>query len=224
MLAPNPIIQIYAPPEKAVQFADKVRPQDHLHHPGFYYLSAANYAADRHARVLKYAEKEPFDDYLCHSPADEFMKVDYYGIQIELFEKAKVEFLAREQKRMADMVSHNIARLKMENPVSRDWKGAWLLLNELATGYREESWTMLLEDVLWRMVECANKTGDGGHRVLAELELLSSKLTRRPGWRYNLTRCLEGTTRSGEKPVLSLRETDVIPFGKFKPFQSTKPS
>jgi len=219
-VAPNSNMQIYILPEKNVQYAEKISPREHLHHPGFYYLSAANYAADRHARVLNYMESEPFDDYLCSPPGDELTKVDHYGTQIDLFELAKKEFLAKGQKRMGDMMTHNIARLKMERGSDSDWAEALEQLRELAQGYRQEKWIPLLEEVLWRIVECTRKSGDGGQQVAAELELLSSKFLKKQGWTYDLMNCL-GTKRSGgTRPVVALREEDVIPFCKLVLSQS----
>ena len=218
---PNPNVQIYAPPEKSIQFADRVRPQDHLHHSGFYYLAAANYAADRHARALKYTDPEPYDDYLCLPPAEEVKKVDHHRIQTELFELARKEFLARDQKRMGAMMSHNIARLKIEKA---DWNGAWSILKELSIGYREEGWLSILEEVLWRMVECARRSEDGSKQVIAELELLSSKFGRRAGWRYDLMRCLEGLPKPEVKPIVALQVKDVISFCKYRVPLSKKAS
>ncbi|KAF8473879.1 Gryzun, putative trafficking through golgi-domain-containing protein [Kalaharituber pfeilii] len=208
----NPDMQVYAPPEKAIQLSDKVRPQEHLHHSGFYYLAAANYAADRHTRILKYAEAEPYDDYLCYPPNEESTKVDHYGIQIELFELAKKEFTSRGQKRMADMISHNIARLKVERAKGTDLEESLALLRELCTGYRQENWIPLLEEVLWRMVDCSKRSGDSSAQIVAELELLSSRFQKRPGWTYDLMKCLEATKNGIVRPVITLREEDVIPF------------
>lgn len=215
-VAPNSNMQIYILPEKNVQYPERISPREHLHHLGFYYLSAANYAADRHARALKYTESEPFDDYLCSSPSDELTKVDHYGIQIDLFELAKKEFLAKGQKRMGDMVSHNIARLKMERGSNSDWTEASGQLKVLAQGYRQEKWIPLLEEVLWRIVECT-KSGDGGQQVAAELELLSSKFLKKQGWTYDLMNCLGARQSGGTRPVVALREEDVIPFCKLTP-------
>lgn len=219
-LIPNSNIQTYSAPEKNVQFPERISPREHLHHPGFYYLSAANYAADRHSRVLKYNESEPFDDYLCSSPDVELTKVDHYGIQIELFELAKKEFIAKGQKRMGDMMSHNIARLKMERGNDADWNEAWVILKELAQGYRQEKWIALLEEVLWRIVKCTKKSKDRGQQVAAELELLSSKFSRKQGWRYDLIRCLESGKGGGPRPLIALREEDLIPFCESSRFDS----
>jgi len=218
-VAPNSNMQIYILPEKNVQYPEKISPREHLHHPGFYYLSAANYAADRHARVLKYTESEPFDEYLCSSPGDELTKVDHYGVQIDLFELAKKEFLAKGQKRMGDMMSHNIVRLKMERSSDSDWAEASGQLKMLAQSYRQESWIPLLEEVLWRTVECT-KSGDGGQQVAAELELLSSKFLKKPGWTYDLMNCLGARRSGGARPVVALREEDVVPFCKLAPPES----
>ncbi|RPB25744.1 hypothetical protein L211DRAFT_821552 [Terfezia boudieri ATCC MYA-4762] len=210
-VALNSNMQIYIVPEKNVQYPEKISPREHLHHPGFYYLSAANYAADRYARVLMYTESEPFDDYLCSLPSDELTKVDHYGIQIDLFELAKKEFLAKGQKRMGDMMSHNIARLKMERGSDCDRVEASRQLKVLAQTYRQENWIPLLEEVLWRIVEYT-KSGDGGQQVAAELELLSSKFSKKKGWTYDLMNCLGARRSGGARPVIALREEDVVPF------------
>lgn len=211
-LVPNLNMQIYAQPEKNIQSMDKISPQEYLHHPGFYYLSAANYAAERHARVLRYTESEPFDDYLCFPPNDELTKVDHCGHQINLFELAKREFFSRGQKRMGDMMSHNIARLMMERGDDSDWAEASALLQELARTYRQEGWIALLEEVLWMLFRCARKSGDGALQVAIELELLSSKFPRKEGLSYDLLKCLSGSQNRIARPTISLREKDVTPF------------
>lgn len=211
-LVPNPNMQIYAQPEKNIQSMDKISPQEYLHHPGFYYLSAANYAAERHARVLRYTESEPFDDYLCFSPNDELTKVNHYEYQINLFELAKREFFRRGQKRMGDMMSHNMARLMMEKGDNSDWAVASVLLQELAQTYRQEGWIALLEEVLWMLARCTRSSGDGAQQVVVEFELLSSKFRRKEGLSYDLLKCLSGPQSREPKPTITLREKDVIPF------------
>lgn len=211
---PGQTIQTFAPPEKTIQFADKIRPQDHLHHPGFYYLAAANYAAERQSRVQNYQEPAPYDDYLCSNPQDELTKVDHYGIQIELFELSKKEFLSKGQKRMGDMISHNIARLKMERGEADDWAAAWLLLKDISNSYRTDLWLTLLEEVLWRMMDCARKTNNAARVLLAEVELLSSRFKKRSQWNYDLLNCLTGVQHYGPKPTVPVSQDSVVPFGK----------
>src|SRR5690606_5392415 len=208
-------IQTYASPEKTIQFADKIRPQDHLHHPGFYYLAAANYAAERQSRVQNYQEPAPYDDYLCLAPKDELTKVDHYGTQIELFELSKKEFLLKGQKRMGGMISHNIARLKMERGETDDWAEAWVLLKDISNSYRTDLWLTLLEEVLWRMMDCARRTNNAARVLLAEVELLSSRFKKKPQWNYDLLNCLANVQHSGPKPTVPVSQENVIPFGKF---------
>ena len=216
-------MQTYAQPEKNIQSIDKISPQEYLHHPGFYYLSAANYAAERHARVLRYTESEPFDDYLCFPPNDELTKIDHFEHQINLFELAKREFFSRGQKRMGDMMSHNIARLMMEKGGNSDWVKASALLQELAQAYRQEGWVALLEEVLWMLVRCTRSSGDEALQVVVELELLSSKFLRKEGLSYDLLKCLSGSQNRVARPTISLRERDVIPFRESEILQVAMP-
>jgi hypothetical protein len=94
------------------------------------------------------------------------------------------------------------------------WGDALRDLRTIATVYRREGWWRLLEAVLWKMVECGKKGGDGGSAVVAELELMCVNAFReRKGWRYDLSRCLEGVDTK-VKPTMVVRAEDVVNMRK----------
>lgn len=185
-----------------------------LHHPGFYYLAAADLTRVRESRArrINLEDKDTADTYLCPHPKEE-REVDHAAIQMTLLILARIEFDLRQQERMVEAVSYQLAKLRMlkapENP--KFWLEALKDLRGTASRYRKEGWWNLLEDVLWKIVECGRRGGDAGSVVLAEFELLCSPIFKaRPGRTYDLTRCLEGMDKGSLYPTIVARASDVV--------------
>ena len=185
-----------------------------LHHAGFYYLAAAEWTKVREKRAKKISAdgRDTNDTYLCPPPREE-MEVDHAALQISYLGHARTEFGLRQQERMVESVSYQLAVLRMakatEDP--RHWIEALKDLRGIASRYRKEGWWILLEEVLWRIIECGRGSGDAGSIVLAEFELMCKSVFReKPGKRYDLGKCLEGIGTSNVKPTIVARASDVV--------------
>lgn len=216
---------IYAPPEKQISVSERIGPQDLLHHAGFYYLKAAEFMSVRARRAKRISisdSADSYDLYLCPPPQEE-SATDHNSSQLSLLSLARREFDSRHQKRMVDSITLQIAKLKIAKaPQDQNlWGEALKDLRSVARIYREEGWWDVLEDVLWNIVQCGRNAGEGGSVVIAELELMcSSVFKERRGWRYDLSRSLEGVETVKVKPTLVVRGGDVVSFRRL-PIQMT---
>jgi hypothetical protein len=207
----------YAPPEKSISVSDRIGPQDLLHHAGFYYLKAADYLSERARRAKRISVSDNadiHDTYLCLPPQDE-SGTDHDTSQIPLLALARREFEMRQQKRMADSITLQIAKLKMTRAPQdpKYWGEALKDFRSVAGVYRKEGWWDILEDILWSIVQCGRNGGDGGSVVIAELELMCNAVfKKRRGWRYDLGQCLRGVEAVKVKPTLVIRASDVVSF------------
>ncbi|KAL7274169.1 hypothetical protein RUND412_002951 [Rhizina undulata] len=211
-------LPIYALPEKSIPAGECLGPHEYLHHAGFYFLQAAEYAARRKRFANGISEEDSPDSqdlYLCPPPQEEITKVDHVGIQISLLLLARREFELRGQKRMADSIAYRLSKLKMENAGENPefWAEALRELRSVAGIYRKEGWWGILQNVLFDIITCARRTGDGGSLVLAELELLcKDAFTVREGWKYNLPAALAGIETVKVKPTMVVRAGDIVSF------------
>jgi len=216
---------IYAPPEKQISVSERIGPQDLLHHAGFYYLKAAEFMSVRARRAKRISisdSADSYDLYLCPPPQEE-STTDHNSSQLSLLSLARREFDSRQQKRMVDSIALQIAKLKIAKaPQDQNlWGEALKDLRSVARIYRKEGWWDVLEDVLWNIVQCGRNAGEGGSVVIAELELMcSSVFKERRGWRYDLSRSLEGVETVKVKPTLVVRGGDVVSFRRL-PIQMT---
>jgi hypothetical protein len=188
--------------------------QELLHHAGFYYLAAAEWTKIRQARAkrIDIDNKDLNDTYLCPPPQEE-QEFEHDSLQMSYLALARSEFDLRQQERMVEAVSYQLAKLRMlkapENP--KLWIEALKDLRTIASRYRREGWWILLEDVLWRIIECGRHGGDAASIVLAEFELMCRPVFRqRPGKKYDLSKCLEGIETPNVKPTIVARASDVV--------------
>jgi hypothetical protein len=207
---------VYFRPEKV---GERLTSQEYLHHAGFYYLTAAEWTKVREARVRKInQEDKDFDTYLVPPPKEE-RNTDHVAVQMSLLLTARKEFDVRQQKRMADFISYQLAMLRMTKAPSSPelWVEALKDLRDIASGYRREGWWGLLEDALWKIVECGRRGSDAGSTVIAEFELMcASVFPERKGKVYDLGRCLESVDTSNVKPAIVVRAGDVVNICKFQ--------
>lgn len=200
---------LWAAPEKGINVSERVGPGELLQHAGFYYLRAAEWGEERARRAIG-AVGEGWDAYLCGSPEEE--AAAGHGEQVAMLAAARREFEGRGQRRMVDGVGVRIARLLRQ---AGKWGEALKELRSVAGGYRREGWWEILEEVLWGVVECGWKSGDGGGVVVAGLELLCKDVFReRRDWRYDLGRCLDGMDTLKVRPTMVVRGGDVVSFCK----------
>lgn len=196
---------------------ERMAAADYLHHPGFYYLAAAEHLGERTRRgkrVSVGAKESSHDTYLCLPPAEEVVW-EGEGPRIALLGLARREFEARGQRRMACAVVYSVAKLRMAAAARSGvgWGEALKDLRAAAGVYRREGWWEVLEEVLWGVVECGRMSGDGGSVVVAGLELLCGEVFReKRGRRYDLGRCLEGIEAVKVRPTMVVRGGDVVSF------------
>lgn len=199
---------------RADRVGERLTSQEFLHHPGFYDLAAAEWLTvrERRAKRINLDDEASYDTYLCPQPGEE-RAVDHLALQLPLLVLARSEFERRQQRRMAESGSYQIANLRMlrasESPEL--WIEALKDLRSIASRYRREGWWGLLEEVLWRITECGRKGGDAGSVVLAEFELMCTAVFQaKIGKSYDLSRCLEGVHTSRVKPTIVARASDVV--------------
>ncbi|KAA8895445.1 Gryzun, putative trafficking through golgi-domain-containing protein [Sphaerosporella brunnea] len=202
---------IYFRPDRV---GERLISQELLHHPGFYYLAASEWTKIREARArrIDMDNKDLYDTYLCPPPHEE-REFQHATLQMSYLALARTEFDLRKQERMVEAVSYQLAKLRMlkapENPSF--WVEALKDLRSIASRYRREGWWGLLEDVLWRIIECGRHAGDAGSIVLAEFELLCKPVFRQiTSKKYDLGKCLEGVDTSNVKPTIVARASDVV--------------
>ena len=99
---------------RADKAGERLTSQEYLHHPGFYYLAAAEWLMirERRAKRINSEDEASYDTYLCPQPREE-RAVDHIALQLPLLILARSEFDRRQQRRMAESVSYQIANLRM---------------------------------------------------------------------------------------------------------------
>lgn len=211
---PFPEVTIVAPLEYTPTPKEKILPQHRLHHPGYYYLQAAKYAAQRQARARLIPENTNHDSYLCLEPAEEAL-FDHSKYEEDLLRLALGEFEARGQARTVASIQYQIATLQMtkaqQTADSDTWRDAGRLFATVARQYRKDRWPTVLQEVLNRRLHCATEAGDLSGILAAQLELLERRFNRPDG---DLMNCLHGLSKGGEKTTLVLRAGDFVDFRK----------
>jgi hypothetical protein len=208
---------VFFNPERA---GERLSSQELLHHPGYYYLSAAEWTKIRGKRAKKIQpgdNAKGFDTYLCPDPVDE-RDVDHQALQLPLLLLARTEFDQRHQIRMSANISYQIANLRIQKAPQKPelWVEALKDLRTVSSRYRKEGWWNLLEDVLWKIIDCGRKGGDVGGVLIAEFELMCRSVFReKTDRRYDLSKCLEDMPPSSVKPTIVARASDIVNPRKF---------
>jgi trafficking protein particle complex subunit 11 len=212
LLAPFTELTVIAPLDTVPTPKEKLLPQHRLHHPGYYYLHAAKYAAERQARARLIPETSNHDSYLCFEP-DEEATLDHAKIEEDLLRLAMAEFESRGQARTVASIQYQIACLQMakaQQTADVDlWRDAGSLFATVARQYRKDRWPGILQEVLTRRLYCATEAGDQTGILAAQLELLEKRFNRSDG---DLMNCLRGMAKGGEKTTLVLRAGDFVDF------------
>jgi hypothetical protein len=207
---------IYVRPEKATE---RLTPQEFLHHPGFYYYRAAEWIKVREERSKTINLDDgmnSYDTYLCPPPKEERL-VDYITQRISLLTLAKIEFDLRQHTGMVNAILYQLASLKMVKAKDSPelWADALKDLQSIAPSYRKDGWWNLLEDILWKILECSRRGGDASSVVLTEFELMcNSVFTKRSDRKYDLSRCLDDLGISSVKPTIVAMAGDVVNIRK----------
>jgi solute carrier family 25 protein 38 len=223
---------VYAPVEKAIPIGERIRPFDHLHHPGYWLRIAAKHSRRRRRFAQELPEEDcippgqspasamasrygTYDTYLCPEPWQERPNPERktYNHSKDIFrllEKAKGHF--RVQLRSRSELSLDMARELMRN---NQYPEAMKTLYHLWVNmsWRKDQWWDLVFEVTRNLKECAKLLGDTKVLAAAEFELYSKSLPRAKNHTYDLLRCGEGVTeRIGE----SMIESDVVKLDEDK--------
>ena len=176
---------IYAEPPPAKPGSRPLTSAEYLHHAGFYYSAAAQWI-ERRAAIVKRISPDDGNDlhdpYLCPPPQEE-PSMDHTAVTIELLSKAKKEYAAHRQQRMADYTTYRIAKLKAST--AGDSPEAWATVlkgfRAVLPGYRREGWWAAMDEVLWEVFDAAMLAGDAATTVTASYELMCGEVFQEKG-------------------------------------------
>lgn len=203
---------IYAPFEATMPSKEKIYPHYRLHHPGFYYMYAADYMNQRQLRADNTDDSDPQDTYLCGDIKTE-REVNHAERQIDLLRNAIFEFESRQQIRMANSIRMKVTDLLMRQAESTNdeelWKECSRSLSIVARKYRSDRWIRQLDDTLQRRLKCARQSKDSPVILATELELQDSRFSSSG---QDLRNCLKGYHTSTDKTALVLRGEDFVNF------------
>lgn len=207
---------IYAEPPPVKPGNKPYTAQDILHHPGFYYSTAAQWIEKRAAIVKRINPDDGtdlYDPYLCPPPQDE-PSINHTQVAISLLSKAKQEYESRRQKRMADYTTYRIAKLKASQAEdsAEDWAEVLRDFRTVIPAYRKEGWWEALDEVLWEVLDAAMLAGDAATTLTTSYELMCGAVFQpKDGWSYDLSGCLEDVDVA-TKPAVVIRSDEVVSF------------
>lgn len=188
-----PSATLYLQPEKSL-LGERLQPWELLHHTGYWYRTAARHLAARRkfAHAIPDEDRvEPdssapnnktftYDTYLCPEPHEEYpldgTGADHSKLIIDTLTLARVQFEAREQKRLCAEIALECAT---EYANAKAWNESVTALLPLwgDLSFRGEQWTDVAEDVCWLMRRAASEAGRADLVVAADWELMhKSKL------------------------------------------------
>ncbi|KAK6851302.1 hypothetical protein PG987_000936 [Apiospora arundinis] len=224
-------LNLFRAPEKALS-AERLQPWELLHHPGYWYRTAARHTLDR--RKLAYsipedARKPPdpstaskmavntynsYDTYMCPEPYEEYplegQGTDHAQEALAYLNLAIGEFQKRKQRRLAVEVA-------LESSIELERIRAWKPLLEFLTplwrtvSFRSESWWDLTEALSWILRKAAAHSGQADLVIAIDWELMNSQYTRQPQWQYDMNKSLEGVEVE-EAPEVSLNDDAINSF------------
>ncbi|KFA76803.1 hypothetical protein S40288_03033 [Stachybotrys chartarum IBT 40288] len=228
-LAPS-ALTIYLPPEKNL-LAERLEPWDMLHHPGYWYRTAAHHLIARRtlARTMPEEDRKApessstshaaskayaYDVYMCPEPYEELplegQGVNHTQLIIDNLLAARNQFHSRKQTRL-------VAELSLECAKEMAGAGLWaevvLMLQPLweDMSFRTDLWLNVSEELCWLLRKAAAETGRGDLVVAIDWELMNKRYSSRPQWRYSLAGSLEGVAVDS-KPSVSLSDQQVSPL------------
>ncbi|SLM37606.1 Foie gras liver health family 1 [Lasallia pustulata] len=205
-------IAIYASLDKAIERGERFLPWDVLHHEGYWFNRSVRHT--RMQRRLASVSKEDHYDPE-HSPAPQVWlsgaateESDPSQLLVDTLRKSAHQFAKRHQVRAVERLELDIAR---ELAQSGHWNDAILLLKPLwqRLSWRQAGWWHLVGEVAWLLRESAHHTGDAEILLSVEWELMSKALKPRPGWQYDLSKCLDGLQLPKSRPRVVLQADDI---------------
>jgi len=193
----EPSNSIFALPEKAIPVGERLRPWQHLHHPGYWRRLSASYARTRQIMAEDIPEEDrlppgqspatsvanrygTYDTYLCPEPHIE-SPLPQYGekgfdhttdILVPLKQAAN-DFSVRNQQRWVDKLhldaGEQLIRAARFNEALEILKPLWERMH-----WREEGWWLCVRRVCEATSQCAIRAGARDVFVATRWELLSN--------------------------------------------------
>lgn len=187
---------VYAQPEKQFPVGERLPPWELLHHPGYWYKSAADHAKRRYllARDMPEEDRTPpgmspatkvsnrnqiYDNYLVPEPHLEYPVpgtsggFEHWKDIVGKLNAAVQEFEVRSQFRKVHQLQLEIARTLLH---VKEFDEAFKVLRPLWENmtWRKEQFWSLASEVLWGLHECALRVQHAETYVATEWELNSS--------------------------------------------------
>ncbi|KAL4809764.1 Gryzun, putative trafficking through golgi-domain-containing protein [Aspergillus unguis] len=222
---------IFVPQEKTFPPGNEVPPWEQLHHEGYWLHRSAKHTMYRRAL----AEQIPAEDRIPpgQSPASQIASKAYLydtylapethieapqtgtggfehsALILDALKAALVEFSKRDQIRMAENLSLEIAEEHMR---LGSWQEAYEILSSLwpKLSWRNSGWWYLMEKFGWALRECALRTQNSETILRVDWELLNWAFPPRLDWHYDIHRSLEGLAIEKPKPSIVVKAEDVV--------------
>ncbi|KAH6648110.1 Gryzun, putative trafficking through golgi-domain-containing protein [Truncatella angustata] len=222
---------LFRAPEKILS-AERLQPWELLHHPGYWYRTAARHALDRRkqAQAIPEDSRKPpsssevsksaanaynsFDTYMCPEPYEEYPLngggTNHSQQILKHLNAARGEFQKRHQARFVAEIALEAAK---ELEYAKEWKQALEILTPLwrDMSFRKEGWLDAAESLSWTLRRAAAEAGHADLVVAIDWELLSNSFSRRPNWHYDLTKALDNV-KVDHHPEVVLSDDHVTSF------------
>ncbi len=186
---------LYRPPEKPLS-AERLQPWELLHHPGYWYRTAARHLLDRRKFAHLIPEEDrrspdlspatqlanksyAYDSYMCPEPYKEYplvgKGVNHARMIFDLLMHAKSEFQKRRQLRMSAELALDCCK---ELERLQAWKHILELLTPLwrSMPFRSEGWWDIVEALSWTLRNAAVKVGQANLIIAIDWELLNRSM------------------------------------------------
>lgn len=224
-------LSLFRTPEKTLS-AERLQPWELLHHPGYWYRTAARHALDRRKLALEIPESDrqppnpsarsasvvqaynAYDTYLCPEPYEEYPSegrgTRHTQQALRYWALAKAEFQKRQQNRI-------VAEMAVECSKELEQIMAWKEILELLTpiwrdmSFRTEGWWDITEVLSWTLRNAAAKAGQADLIVAIDWELVNRSFTRRPNWHYDIKKSLHDV-EVDQPPDVTINDTHMASF------------
>lgn len=191
----NKVVEIYAPPERAIAIGERLLPWELLHHGGYWINQSIRHTVARRKLAQDIPEEDRaspgqspashvasrsymYDTYLCpephvESPLPGRKGFDHSKVILKCYASSLDQFCRRGQGRAVEHVKLQIAREHMQQ---ESWHDAFRILMALwhDISWRRAGWWNLVEELAWTLRDCAWHVGDGACLVAVDWELMSN--------------------------------------------------
>ncbi|KAL4999535.1 Gryzun, putative trafficking through golgi-domain-containing protein [Aspergillus recurvatus] len=222
---------IFVPHEKTFPPVNEVLPWEQLHHEGYWLYRSAKHTMYRRALAgqIPAEDRAPpgqspasqiankaylYDTYLAPETHIEAARpgdggVDHSTLILDALKAALVEFSKRNQVRMMESLSLEIAEEYMR---LGSWLEAYETLRPLWPDltWRRSGWWALMEKFAWALRESAVRIQDRETILRVDWELLNRAFPPRPDWHYNIHQSLADLPSEKPKPSIVIKAEDVV--------------